>query len=57
MAEFGYDAQTIARGKTLLNETRQTYAANKTRSDETSAAHATFTALRNQLEGYLFAAS
>ena len=50
MAEFGYDAQTIARGKTLLNETRQTYAANKTEDDETSAAHATFTALRNQLE-------
>lgn len=50
MAEFGYDTETIAQGKTLLSETRQAYDTNKTEDDETSAAYAEFSSLKAQLE-------
>lgn len=50
MAEFGYNSQTIAQGKTLFTETRQAYDANKTEDDETSAAYSKFSNLKAQLE-------
>ena len=50
MSELGYDNAIIAEGKTLLEETRQKYDANKTEDDETSAAYADFSNLKSQLE-------
>jgi hypothetical protein len=49
MSEFGYDSAMIAEGKALLSETRQSYDANKTEDDETSAAYANFSNLKEQL--------
>ena len=49
MAELGYDTQEIAKGKALLQQTRQTYDLNKQEDDETSQAYADFTAKRNEL--------
>ena len=49
MTEFGYDTAMIGQGKTLLAETRQSYDANKTEDDETSAAYNSFTNRKDQL--------
>jgi len=49
MSEFGYDSETIAEGKTLLNETRTAYDSNKTEDDETAEAYDNFTTLKEQI--------
>lgn len=49
MSEFGYDSETIAEGKTLLNETRTAYDSNKTEDDETAEAYNKFTKLKEQI--------
>ncbi|BDD10094.1 hypothetical protein FUAX_25260 [Fulvitalea axinellae] len=42
MAELGYGPETIAAGKTLLDNTRQAYGHNQTEDNETSAAYEDF---------------
>jgi hypothetical protein len=49
MAEFGYETETIAEGKTLLAETRQAFDLNKTEDDETSAAYKSYSTLKDNL--------
>ena len=50
MAELGYDSAKITEGKTLLTETRSAYDFNKTEDDETSAASASFSDKKAELE-------
>jgi len=50
MAELGYDSAKITEGKTLLTETRSAYDFNKTEDDETSAASASFSGKKAELE-------
>ena len=50
MAELGYDSAKITEGKTLLTETRSAYDFNKTEDDETSAASASFSNKKAELE-------
>jgi len=50
LAELGYDTATISEGKTLLLGTRQSYDANKTEDDETSAAYSVFSGKREKLD-------
>jgi hypothetical protein len=50
MTEFGYDTAMIGQGKALLAETRQSYDANKTEDDETSAAYNSFSNLKEDLD-------
>jgi len=49
MAEFGYDSEKVAQGKTLLTETRQAFDSNKTEDDETSASYSDFIVKKNKL--------
>lgn len=53
MAELGYDSAKITEGKTLLIETRSAYDFNKTEDDETSAASASFSDKKAELEKVL----
>ena len=50
MAELGYDSAKITEGKTLLTETRSACYFNKTEDDETSAASASFSDKKAELE-------
>lgn len=50
MAELGYDATLIGKGKNLLTETRKAYDANKIEDDETSVVYSKFVAKREQIE-------
>nr|WP_321355557.1 hypothetical protein [uncultured Draconibacterium sp.] len=52
MAELGITAETIAQGKTLLNETRQAYNFNQTEDDETSEASENFKTVKKQLSDF-----
>ena len=49
MAEYGYDAATMAIGKALYDETRLSFDSNKKETDEEAAAYATFAAKEDQL--------
>lgn len=49
MAEFGYNAKEIAQGKSLLQETRTAYDANKTEDDETAESYLKWSDLRENL--------
>lgn len=50
MAELGFDSTVIDEGKAILSETRKAYDLNKTEDDETSAAYADFSSIKEQLE-------
>lgn len=50
MVEFGYDETVVAEGKTLLNETRQSFDFNETEDDETSETYGIFSTLKASLE-------
>jgi hypothetical protein len=49
MAEFGYDTESIAQGKTLLDETRTAYDTNKTEDDETAESYQKWSELKDSL--------
>ena len=49
MAEYGYDAATMAIGKALYDETRLSFDSNKKETDEEAAAYAIFAAKEDQL--------
>ncbi|MBI9064321.1 MAG: hypothetical protein JEZ14_20215 [Marinilabiliaceae bacterium] len=49
MAEMGYDAPTIATGKSLYNDARQVFKRNKVEDDETKAAYQQFDRTRKAL--------
>lgn len=51
MAQFGYGPDTIALGRSLLDQARQAYDRNKTEGDESSAAYHIFNTKREQLSG------
>ena len=50
LAEYGYDAPTMAEGKVLYNLTRKAYDSNKAETDEATEAYANFASLKEQLE-------
>lgn len=50
MAEFGFDPASIAGGKTIYEETRQSYDFNKQEDDETSEAYSNFSTKKALLE-------
>lgn len=49
MAELGYNAKKIEEGKKLLAATRSAFDSNRTEDDETLAAYASFTAIKEEL--------
>ncbi len=49
MAEFGYDAEAIAAGKTRWQSAYKAYTLNKTENDESTEAYATFTSQKEAL--------
>lgn len=49
LAEFGYDATTIASGQALLTAATDAYNLNKTEDDETTAAYAAFTNKKDEV--------
>ncbi|NQX81890.1 MAG: hypothetical protein HRT66_07855 [Flavobacteriaceae bacterium] len=49
LAEFGYDADMIAQGKAIWEETNKVYLLNKTEDIETSEAYSDFSNRREQL--------
>ena len=49
LSEFGYDAETIASGTTLLAETSEAYSTNKTEDNETIAARAALDSKKEQV--------
>ncbi|WP_159518059.1 hypothetical protein [Sunxiuqinia indica] len=49
MSEFGYTPEVIAQGKGVYLETQQTFDANRTEDDETSAAYKFFTDQKEKL--------
>jgi len=50
LAEFGYDTNVIADGKTFLSEAREASDLNQTETNEESQAYMLFAALKNELE-------